>query len=206
MPFPPHYPPPQPALLFVLSGPSGVGKDAVINRLKEKRCPWHFTVTVTTRPPRPGEVHGASYFFVSQEEFERMKQQGELLEWAVVHGYRYGTPVKQVRDALRLGKDVFLKIDVQGAAQIKRRVPGAVLIFLGPENMESLIARLTQRGTESPEQLETRIRAAYEEMKRLPEYDYLVINPEQRLDEAVSLIECIVAAEKSRVKPRKIEL
>ncbi len=165
---PPHYPPTPPSLLFVLSGPSGVGKDAVINRLKEKCCPWHFTVTVTTRPPRPGEIHGQSYFFATQEEFEQMKQRDELLEWAFVHGYYYGTPIKQVREALRNGKDVFLKIDVQGAAQIKRRIPDAVFIFLGPEKVESLYARLAQRGTESPEQMATRLRNAYEEMKHLP--------------------------------------
>ena len=203
---PPHYPPTPPGLLFVLSGPSGVGKDAVISRLKEKRKPWHFTVTVTTRPMRPGEVDGVSYYFVSQREFEDMKQRGELLEWAVVHKYCYGTPISQVREALSAGRDAFLKMDVQGAAQVKRRVPDAVFIFLGPENMDHLIAHLTQRGTESPEQLSTRVKDAYEEMKRLPEYDYLVINREQQLEEAVGSIECIVAAEKSRLRPRKIEL
>ncbi|MBI2953099.1 MAG: guanylate kinase [Chloroflexi bacterium] len=203
---PPHYPPPSPSLLIVLSGPSGVGKDAVIARLKEKGYPWHFTVTVTTRPPRPGEVHGQSYFFASQDQFDDMIEQGELLEWAVVHGYCYGTPRNQVREALRACKDVFLKIDVQGAAQVKRRVADAVFVFLGPEDMDHLIARMMQRGTESTEQMATRVDAAYEEMRHLPEYDYLVINPEQRLEEAVDRIECIVAAEKSRVKPRKIEI
>lgn len=201
-----HYPPTPPSLLFVLSGPSGVGKDAVLNKLKEKNYPWHFTVTVTTRPPRKGEIHGVSYFFVSDEEFVRMRQAGELLEWAIVHGYCYGTPIKQVREALRAGKDVFLKIDVQGAAKVRERVPSAVLIFLGPEDMDSLIARLTQRGTESREELKVRIETAYEEMRKLSEYDYLVINPEGRLDDAVAKIECIVAAEKSRVAPRTIEL
>ncbi len=192
--------------MFVLSGPSGVGKDAVISRLKEKSCPWHFTVTITTRQRRASEIDGQSYFFVTMAEFEDLKARGELLEWAVVHGNCYGTPIGQVREALSAGKDVFLKIDVQGAAQIKQRVPDAVFIFLGPENIEQLTTRWAQRGTESPAELETRLANAYEEMRRLPEYDYLVINPDQRLDEAVTQIECIVAAEKSRVKPRKIVL
>jgi guanylate kinase len=182
-----------------------VGKDAVLSRLKEKHRDWHFTVTVTTRPARPGEVDGQSYFFVAQDEFDQMRHRDDLLEWALVHGFCYGTPIDQVRQALAAGKNVFLKIDVQGAAQIKRRVSDAIFIFLGPEDMDCLIGRLNQRGTESQEQLETRTKAAYEEMKRLPDYDYLVINPDQKIEDAVELVEAIVAAEKARVKPRRIE-
>jgi guanylate kinase len=203
---PPYYPPTPPGLLFVLSGPSGVGKDAVINRLKENACPWHFTVTMTTRAPRPGEVNGLSYFFVSQQEFDTMKLQGELLESAVVHEFSYGTPMKQVREALNAGKDVFLKIDVQGATQVKQRVPDAVFIFLGPEDMDTLIARMVKRGTESQEQLATRIRNAFDEMRQMKDYDYLVINRQHHLDEAVDQIESIVSSEKHRIRPRNIEL
>ncbi|MBI4317466.1 MAG: guanylate kinase [Chloroflexi bacterium] len=202
----PHYPPSVPSLLFVLSGPSGVGKDAVISRLKEQHAPYHFTVTVTTRPPRVGEVHGVSYFFVSEQEFHGSRERGELLEWASVHGYHYGTPIAQVREALAAGKDVFLKIDVQGAAQVKQRVPDAVFIFLGPPSVDDLMARMTQRGTETSEEMDIRIRNAYEEMKQLAAYDYLVVNPEKLLDRAVDEIRCIVAAEKCRVKPRSIVL
>ncbi len=201
-----HYPPLSPGLLIVFSGPSGVGKDAVISRLKEQDYPLHFTVTATTRPMRSGEVFGVSYFFVSNEGFHNLIRQDQLLEWANVYGNLYGTPIQQVRDALAAGKDVLLKIDVQGAAQVKKRVPNAVFIFLGPPDMKHLIARLTQRGTESPEEVATRARNAYEEMKHLPEYDYLVINHELQLDEAVDKIKSIIVAEKCRVKPRAIKL
>jgi len=202
----PQYPPPSPSLLFVLSGPSGVGKDAVISRLKQENLPLHFTVTATTRPIRRGEVHGVNYYFVTVERFNDLIARGELLEWANVHGNLYGTPITQVREALASGKDVLLKIDVQGAAQVKRRVPDAVFIFLGPPDIQSLISRLSQRGTESPEEVARRIADACEEMRHLPEYDYLVINPEQQLEEAVQKVKAIITAEKCRVKPREIRI
>ena len=178
----------------------------MIDRLKEQHVPYHFTVTVTTRPPRFGEVHGVNYFFATEGDFQAMRSKGDLLEWARVHDYHYGTPLEQVRATLRAGKDVFLKIDVQGAAQVKQRVPDAVFVFLGPPTIEDLISRMRQRGTETPEEMGLRIRNAYEEMRQLTEYDYLVINREGMLDEAVYQIKCIVTAEKCRVKPRKIDL
>lgn len=193
-----------PGLLFVLSGPSGVGKDAVMARLREQRFPLRFAVTATTRKRRKGEVHGVDYIFVSDAEFDRMIAAGELLEWAVVHGSRYGVPRNQVREAVQRGEDILLRVDVQGAATIRSRVPEAVLIFLAPPSVEALIARLRARGTESAEELATRITNAHEELKRLPEFDYVVVNPEGRLDEAVDKVKAIVVAEKCRVKRRRV--
>jgi len=197
---------PSPSQLFVFSGPSGVGKDTVIARLKEQRLPLHFAVTMTTRPMRDGEVHGVNYYFVSVAEFQEHERRSALLEWAVVHGNFYGTPLPQVREALRGGKDVFLKIDVQGAAKVKQRVPDAVFIFLAPPSIPELVQRLVNRGTEPPEEQARRLRDAYQEMKFLPAYDYVVVNREGRLEEAVECIKCIISAEKSKVHPRRIEL
>lgn len=198
--------PPRRSLLFVLSGPSGAGKDAVIDALKAERYPLHYTVTVTTRPRRDHEVPGVSYHFVSPEEFARLRDVGELLEWANVHGFEYGTPVRQVREAMRAGKDALLKIDVQGAAQVKARVPGCVFIFLGPPSMDELARRLAERGTESRESYEQRLRNAAAELRAVVEYDYVVVNRTGRLPEAVAQVKAIVEAERLRVKPRHCDL
>ena len=196
---------PQP-LLVVLSGPSGAGKDAVLKRMKELGYPFHFVVTVTTRPKRPGEVDGVDYYFISEEEFADMLARGELLEHAVVYGQHKGIPKRQVREALASGKDVILRIDVQGAATIRKMVPEAVLIFLTASSEKELLRRLKRRKTETPEELERRIATVREEMKRLPEFDYVVINRDGALDEAVKTIAAIITAEKCRVKQRKIEI
>ncbi len=193
-------------ILFVLSGPSGVGKDSVLRALRAEGFPLRFVVTVTTRPQRPGEVHGRDYFFVSPAEFQRLKDQGRLLEWAVVHGHEYGTPLDQVQSALLAGQDVLLKIDVQGAAQVKRRVPGAVFIFLAPPSLEDLAARLIQRGTESPAALARRLADARLELQRLPEYDYVVVNRAGALETAVAHLKAIITAERLRVQPRRSRL
>jgi len=196
---------PQP-LLVVLSGPSGAGKDAVLKRMKELGYPFHFVVTVTTRPKRPGEVDGVDYYFISEEEFAQMLARGELLEHAVVYGQHKGIPKRQVREALASGKDVILRIDVQGAATIRKLVPEAVLIFLTAPSEKELLRRLKRRKTETPEELERRIATVREEMKRLPEFDYVVVNRDGALDEAVKTIAAIITAEKCRVKQRKIEI
>ena len=196
---------PQP-LLVVLSGPSGAGKDAVLKRMKELGYPFHFVVTVTTRPKRPGEVDGVDYHFVSEEEFAEMLARGELLEHAIVYGQHKGIPKRQVREALASGKDVILRIDVQGAATIRKLVPEAVLIFLTAPSEKELLRRLKRRKTETPEELERRIATVREEMKRLPEFDYVVVNRDGALDEAVKTIAAIITAEKCRVKQRKIEI
>jgi guanylate kinase len=193
-------------LLFVLSGPSGVGKDAVINELKKRQLPLHFTVTCTTRALRPGEVEGVSYYFVEEARFQEMKRRGELLEWACVHGNNYGTPIQLVRTALDRGTNVLLKIDVQGAAQVKAKAPGAVFIFLAPPSMPELVARLTRRRTESLKELEVRIANAYEEMAHLQDYDYVVVNYAEQLEEAVARIQAIIVAEGCRVSSRCISL
>jgi guanylate kinase len=194
-----------PPLLIVLSGPSGVGKDMTLTRMKELGCPFHFVVTATDRPQRPGEVHGVDYYFVSAEEFAAMLERDELLEHAVVYGQNKGIPKSHVREALASGKDVIMRLDVQGAAAVQRIVPDALLIFLMAP-YEELIRRLKERKTESPKSLKRRIATAREEMKRLPEFDYVVVNRDGKLDEAVEQIMAIIAAEKCRVRQRRIEL
>ncbi len=193
-------------LLIVISGPAGVGKDSLIQRMKERGCPFHFVVTATDRPPRPGEIHGVDYFFLSTEEFLRMEQEEELLEHAIVYGQHKGIPRQQVREALASGKDVIMRIDVQGAATVRRLVPGAVLIFLTASSDEELVQRLHARGGDSPEQLRRRIATAREEMKRLSEFDYFVVNRDGELDQAVDDTLAIISAEHCRAQPRVVSL
>lgn len=201
----PYFGQPQP-LLVVISGPSGVGKDETIKTMKRLGYPFHFVVTATTRPRRPNEVHGKDYFFVSMEEFAAMIEQGELLEHALVYGDYKGIPKQQVRDALASGKDVIMRIDVQGAATIKRLVPDAVFIFLTAQSEEELVNRLKARKTEDADKLQLRIATARQEMQRVQEFDYVVINRDGCLEETARQIACIISAEKSRVKQRKIAL
>ncbi len=198
-------PQPQP-LLVVISGPSGVGKDSVLQAMKARGLPFHFVVTATTRPPRPGERHGVDYFFVSREEFAEMIEQGELLEYALVYNDYKGIPKAQVRQALASGKDVIMRVDVQGAATVRRLCPEAVLIFLTTETEEELVRRLQKRKTESPEDLKLRIATARKELERLSEFDYVVVNREGRLDEAVDIIVAIITAEHHRIPHRKVTL
>ncbi len=193
-------------LLIVISGPSGVGKDTVIQRMKERRLPFHFVVTATTRPPRPEEQHGVDYFFVSHDEFAEMIEQDELLEYAIVYNDYKGIPKAQVREALASGKDVVMRIDVQGAATIRSLCPDALLIFMTTGNEKELEARLTARKTETPEGLKLRIATARKEMQRINEFDYVVINPEDQLDEAVDTLLAIIHAEHHRVQQRKVTL
>jgi len=188
----------------VLSGPSGVGKDAVLDGLKSLGRQVHFTVTATTRPRRQGERDGVDYHFVSLEKFQEMMKDGELLEWAQVYGNLYGVPRQGVGQALREGRDVIVKADVQGAATIKGMMPDALLIFLAPPSMEDLVARLRQRRSESSVELDKRIETAHEEMKQLPVFDYVVLNDE--VERAVDQVDAIITAEKCRVNPRVVEL
>lgn len=197
----PRYP-----LLIVISGPAGVGKDSVLRRMKELGYPFHFVVTATDRPPRPGEVHGVDYFFLSTEEFLRLEREGELLEHAVVYGEHKGVPKQQVRDAFASGKDVIMRVDVQGAATIRRLAPEAVLIFLTAESKDELVRRLKGRGTETPEKLAERVEKMEWEMSRMQEFDYVVVNREGELDRAVAQIAAIVEAEHCRVHPRQVQL
>ena len=198
---------PQPtALLVVISGPSGVGKDSVLRGLKERGLPFRFVPTMNTRPRRPDEVDGVDYYFVTTEEFVTLLEQGELLEHAVVYGDYKGIPKKPIREALQSGQDVVLRVDVQGAATLKRLVPEAVYIFLTALDEEELVARLAKRKTESPESLRIRIATAREELKRIPEFDYVVVNHDDRLKEAVQDVIGIIRAEHCRVHPRVIKL
>ena len=196
---------PQP-LLIVLSGPSGAGKDSVLERMKERNLPFHFVITATTRGIRPNEVDGRDYFFVSNDEFARMIEADELLEYAVVYNDYKGIPKQQVRDALASGMDVVMRIDVQGAATIRKIVPGTLLIFLTTESEAALVRRLEARKTETHEGLKLRIATARQELKRAVEFDYAVVNNDSRLDDAVDIIQAIIQAEHHRVSPRKVSL
>ncbi|MHB8618935.1 MAG: guanylate kinase [Chloroflexota bacterium] len=187
-----------PGRLFILSGPSGVGKDAAIKRMKAHGFPMHYTVTATTRQIRPGEVDGKDYHFISQEEFDSMVENDNLLEHANVYGKRYGTPKRQVLDALAAGKDVLLKIDTQGAATVKNKIPEAIRIFLAPPSYEELKQRLIERSTESPEALQRRLLNTEAEMACAGEYDYVVCNRSAALEAAVEEIKNIILKEKAR--------
>ena len=193
-------------LLVVISGPSGVGKDTVIQRMKERGVNIHFVVTATTRPARPGEVHGRDYIFMSNDDFAQMIEDNELLEYAIVYGDYKGIPKQQVRDAMASGKDVIMRIDVQGAATIRKLCPDALLIFLTTGTEEELVQRLIVRKTETPEGLKLRTATARKEMKRINEFDYCVFNPEFHLDTAVDTVLAIIEAEHNRVNPRVVTL
>jgi len=193
-------------LLIVISGPSGVGKDAVVRRLQERGTPFYFVITATTRLPRPNEVHGVDYFFVSEAEFLALIEQDELLEHAVVYEQHKGIPKAQVRTALQSGQDVVMRLDVQGAATIKRLIPEAILIFITAASEEELVERLHQRKTESEEQLQRRIATARVEMLSLEGFDYVVVNRHCELDSAVDHILSIISAEHDRVHPRQVRL
>lgn len=195
-----------PALLIVISGPSGVGKDALIRRMKERGHPFHFVVTATDRAPRTGEVDGQDYYFVTTDEFERMIVDDELLEHAVVYGQHKGIPKQQVRQALASGRDVVMRLDVQGASTIRQLIPSAILIFLTTSSEEELVERLCRRRGDTPEQVRRRIELAREEQMRLPEFDYIVTNPEGLLDQAVDAVLAIIKAEHCRVEPRAVTL
>ncbi len=193
-------------LLIVLSGPSGVGKDALLKKMEEQKYPFHYVVTVTSRPRRERERDGVDYHFISQQEFQQMIDDGELLEWANVYGNYYGVPRREISQALSKEKDVIVKVDVQGAKTIKQILPQAVFIFLRPPSMEELERRLRQRHSESAGDLALRLRKAEEEMKSLPLFDHVLTSHQGKLDEVISQIQAIVTAEKSRVKPRAVEL
>ncbi len=196
-----HQPEP---LLIVISGPSGVGKDTVVDHMKECGLPIHFVITATTRAPRKEETPGVDYFFYSVEEFTNMIENDELLEWALVYSDYKGIPKFQVKEALASGKNVVMRLDVQGAATIRNLCPGAVLIFLTTDTEEELIERLEARSTEKQDELELRISTARKELKRAKEFDYVVPNRNNKLDETVKTIEAIILAENHRSIQRKV--
>ena len=197
---------PAPPLLVVLSGPSGVGKDAALDKLKELDRPWQFVVTATTRPQRSGEQDGVDYIFLNNETFREMRDREQFLECAEVYGRWYGVPRSQVQDGFKAGKDVILKVDVQGAATVRKVAPGAVSVFMVPGNFDELKIRLSQRMTESSPEMELRLGVARQELQRVDEFDYRVVNNDGRLDQTIRDIDAIIAAEKCRVVPRRARL
>ncbi|MCD6320979.1 guanylate kinase [Candidatus Bipolaricaulota bacterium] len=188
-------------IAFVITGPSGAGKTSVIKRLLELDRKLAFSVSATTRPRRPGEVHGRDYFFISREEFVRLREEGKLLEWTEFQGHLYGTPREQVVERLREGRDVIIDVEVNGALAIaSARLPfPVVLVFLVPPSWEELERRIRARGTESPEALAERMRIAREEAREIPRFHYLVVN--DLLERAVDELWAIIKAERRRIVP-----
>ena len=193
-------------MLIVLSGPSGVGKDATLSRMRELAKPYHFTVTATTRAQRPSERDGVDYIFVSDGDFRRMIDRGELLEWAEVYGNLYGVPKAQVVAALTKGNDVLIKADVQGAATIRRLAADGLFIFIAPPSMEELADRLSLRMTESPDALRLRLQTAQEEMAEASKFDYVICNRDGRLDDTVREIESAISHERRKGTRTRITL
>ena len=181
--------------LVIISGPSGVGKDTIIEAMRRlpTAAAYHYVVTCTTRPPRPGEVDGIHYRFLTPEAFAAMRDEDGFLEWAEVHGNWYGTPRDSVRAALAAGRDVVLKIDVQGAETVKKKVPEALLIFLVPPSMQELFRRLRSRATESADELEVRQRNAAIELARREDYDHVVENATGEVDRTAAGIVGLIA-------------
>jgi guanylate kinase len=193
-------------LVIIVSGPSGVGKDAILNRMKERAYPFAFITTVTTRPRRTREKHQVDYQFISLAEFQELLESDGLLEWARVYGNWYGVPKGPVKEAYGRGQDTIIKVDVQGAASIKKIHPEAVFIFILPPSMSELSKRLTQRCTETAVDLSKRLETAEIELGQVCNFDYVVMNPCNDIDSAIQDILAIVKAEKCRVKPRQIKL
>ena len=195
-----------PPLLIVLSGPSGVGKDAALNELRRLDRRWHFAETATTRSMRPGEKQGEPYIFLDADSFDEHVKSGELLEYAQVYGNWYGVPKGPVRDALANGLDVIVKVDVQGAATIRKLAPETVSIFLVPASLDELKSRLRKRATETEADMELRTAIVEEEMEQMASFDYKVVNKDGGLSEAVAVIDAIITAEKRRIPPRRVSI
>ncbi len=188
-------------LFVVLSGPSGAGKDAVLDEMARRGHAFHRVTTCTTRPPRDNERDGVDYFFVTDAEFDALIAGNGLLEHAVVYGHRSGVPRQQVVDMLRQGLDVYVRTDVQGAASIKRLVPGAVLVFIAPSSVDELEERIRARGSDDEERIQRRLKTAHEEMARRGEFDYVIVNEPGLLEATVDRLLEVLDVE--RVKPRE---
>jgi guanylate kinase len=193
-------------LLVVVSGPSGVGKDAVLAALRRLHPQIHYPVTATTRPQRAGEVDGRDYLFISPERFEQLVAEGGFLEHAEVYGRRYGVPKARVRDELAAGRDVVVKVDVQGARTIRALAPDAVLVFLAAPSMDELERRLRERKTESAEQLAIRIETAREEMAQASWFDRVIVNGTDDVEGTVKELIAAMDEERSRVPSREVRL
>jgi guanylate kinase len=187
-------------ILLLISGPSGVGKDTIARKIIDTRPDdFYFVVTATTRPIRPGEVEGFDYYFTSNDEFAQMIEDDDLLEYAVVYNDYKGIPKKHIREALASGKDVIMRVDVQGAATIRKLIPNVITVFLTTETEESLVERLRERKSETAEGLNLRIAAARQEMRRLKEFDYWVVNADDKADQAVNEMLSIIDAAHCRI-------
>jgi guanylate kinase len=193
-------------LAIVISGPSGVGKDAILKRLKDQEYPLEFITTVTTRRQRATEKDLVDYHFISVDEYQKLLNGDGLLESANVYGNWYGVPRAPVKEALAKGKDTIIKVDVQGAANIKKTLPEAVFIFISPPSLEELSTRLSLRRTETPADLAVRLKTAESEIRQVDLFDYVVQNPCNQIDLAIRDILAIIRSEKCRVKQRKVEL
>ncbi len=185
------------ARLFIISGPSAVGKGTIVKRILKSDGKVHLSVSATTRNPREGEEEGISYYFMSDEQFVKAVGEGGFLEHASVHGHYYGTPKAPVMSQLKAGRDVILEIDVQGAMQVKESYPDGVFIFILPPSVDALRSRIMHRGTESEEDIQVRLGAAQREMEYLEHYDYYVVNDD--LEKAVDSVKKIMAAEHWKV-------
>ncbi len=194
------------SLMIVISGPSGVGKDSVLRALKNSSLPIHHVVTMNTRAPRPDEKEGVDYFFVSREKFEAMIAADEFIEYSRVYDDYKGVPKSQIREALNSGKDVVLRLDVQGAEKIKKIYPQAILIFLLPSCEEDWYKRLGGRRLSKEKDLDTRIATVKEELIKAKDFDYLVVNEQNQLSKTVQVIEAIITSEHQRAKPRRIDI
>jgi len=196
------------AILVIISGPSGVGKDTIIEALRRRSHDpeYHYVVTSTTRMMRPGEINGVDYWFVDRATFAAQRAAGEFLEANKVHGNWYGTPRSQVREALAEGRDVILKIDVQGAQVVKEKIPGALLVFLIPPSLEDLFQRLRSRATETADELELRQRNAAIELARQEDYDYVVTNETGEVERTAERIDAIIEDEHRKHPDRRVEV
>jgi guanylate kinase len=192
--------------VFIISGPSGVGKDSVIDRLREIESDTYFAVTATTRPKRHGEVDGIHYFFLDHDQFASWVADGEFMEFATVYEQRYGVPKSPVRAALQRGQDVVIKIDVQGAATIRTLIPDSIGIFIAPESMDSLYLRLSARKSDDPEVLARRFEEARVELLRAQEFDYVVFNETNGLLRAVDEISAIIRAVRAEIRQPEIAI
>lgn len=203
----PIYERPQYPVIMVISGPSGVGKDTIARRLIERRPDdFYFVVTATTRKPRADEVDGVDYFFVSMDEFARMIDENQLLEYAIVYADHKGVPKQQIREALASGRDVIMRVDVQGAETIRKLLPSALFVYLSVDSEESLVRRLRARRSESDADLKLRIATARKEIQHVDAFDFYVVNHEGAQEDAVDTLLAIIDAEHHRVNRKPIAL
>ena len=190
-------------ILFIITGPSGAGKTSILKRVMREVENLEFSVSYTTRPRRPGEVDGRDYFFVDEKRFKKMVEEGEFLEWAIVHGYYYGTSKKFIDERLEKNGDLLLDIDVQGALNVKRMDLDIVSVFIAPPSLEDLERRLRKRGTDSEYDLKRRLEDAKWELSKISEFEYLIVN--DFLEKSVEKLKAIITAERMRTKRIKLE-